>query len=137
MCFRVICCRFVVCWKAYKMIFNLNVLLRKSGLLISRGHIPLSLNFDIHRCVTRTPEIPRNLPDLNCFTDYVQDLGIHPETHVVAYDRFGPVAAYRTWWLFRVRTHIDCFCVRHLNPLSQWAINQFATSSNQLLLKVC
>ncbi|KAH3852513.1 thiosulfate sulfurtransferase-like [Dreissena polymorpha] len=70
-----------------------------------QGHIPQSLHFNMYRCVNRTPERPVNLPDINCFTDYAQELGIWPDTHVITYDRFGPAPAYRTWWLFRTFGH--------------------------------
>jgi len=43
-----------------------------------------------------------SVPDVNCFTDYTQSLGVWADTHVVAYDRFGAQSAYKTWWLFRV-----------------------------------
>ncbi|KAH3690321.1 hypothetical protein DPMN_193518 [Dreissena polymorpha] len=35
------------------------------------GHIPSSVHFDILKCVTSTPEIPCNLPNSNCFPDYM------------------------------------------------------------------
>ncbi|KAL3873462.1 hypothetical protein ACJMK2_036575 [Sinanodonta woodiana] len=70
-----------------------------------KGHIPYSLFFDLHKCVDSTPLIPRNLPDVNCFTDYVQSLGICSNTHVIAYDRFGPLSSFRTWWTFRFFGH--------------------------------
>ncbi|WAR29220.1 THTR-like protein [Mya arenaria] len=37
--------------------------------------------------------------------DYVQGLGIWPDTHVIAYDRSLPQAAYRTWWMLRLYGH--------------------------------
>lgn len=70
-----------------------------------QGHIPQSLHFDLYKCTPETPGITVGLPDTNCFTDYVQSLGIWPDTHVVAYDRFGPLSAYRTWMQFRLFGH--------------------------------
>ncbi|KAL4238047.1 hypothetical protein ACF0H5_002758 [Mactra antiquata] len=70
-----------------------------------KNHIPQSLFFDLHRCVESTPQIPRNLPDLKCFENYVQSLGVWPDTHIVAYDRDLPSSAYRTWWTFRLFGH--------------------------------
>ncbi|XP_052765883.1 thiosulfate sulfurtransferase-like [Mya arenaria] len=69
------------------------------------GHIPQSVHFNIFKCTQSTPEIPVNLPEINCFTDYVQGLGIWPDTHVIAYDRSLPQAAYRTWWMLRLYGH--------------------------------
>ncbi|KAH3801741.1 hypothetical protein DPMN_155402 [Dreissena polymorpha] len=43
-----------------------------------------------------------NLPDTNCFTDCIQSLGVWPDTHIVAYDRLGPISAYRAWWMLLV-----------------------------------
>lgn len=70
-----------------------------------QGHIPQSVHFDLWKCVESTEYIPRNLPDKNCFEDYAQNLGISPDTHIVAYDRLGPLSSYRTWWLFRLHGH--------------------------------
>ncbi|WAR20143.1 THTR-like protein [Mya arenaria] len=70
-----------------------------------RGHIPQSLHFNIFQCTQSTPEISVNLPDLNCFTEYVRDLGIWPDTHVVTYHHDLPLSAFRTWWMFRLFGH--------------------------------
>ncbi|XP_045170618.2 thiosulfate sulfurtransferase-like isoform X1 [Mercenaria mercenaria] len=70
-----------------------------------KGHIPQSVHFDLYKCTPEKPGITVGWPDVNCFTDYVQSLGIWPETHVVAYDRFLPLSAYRTWWQFRAFGH--------------------------------
>ncbi|XP_045170622.2 thiosulfate sulfurtransferase-like [Mercenaria mercenaria] len=69
------------------------------------GHIPQSVHFNIFKCTPEKPGIKVGFPDENCFTDYVQSLGVWPETHVVAYDRYGPLSAYRTWWQFRAFGH--------------------------------
>ncbi|KAH3780843.1 hypothetical protein DPMN_158665 [Dreissena polymorpha] len=73
------------------------------SLVFFRVHIPNSVHFDIFKCVTSTPEILFNHPDTNCFTDCIQSLGVWPDTHVVAYDRLGPISAYRAWRMLRVR----------------------------------
>lgn len=70
-----------------------------------QGHIPKSVFFDLWKCVESTEYIPRNLPDQRCFEDYARNLGISPDTHIVAYDRLGPLSSYRTWWLFRLHGH--------------------------------
>lgn len=70
-----------------------------------QGHIPQSVHFDLWKCVESTEFIPRNLPDKNCFEDYARNLGISPDTHIVACDRLGPLSSYRTWWLFRLHGH--------------------------------
>ncbi|KAL4238046.1 hypothetical protein ACF0H5_002757 [Mactra antiquata] len=69
------------------------------------GHIPQSLHFSLFQCVESTPEILVNLPDEKCFNKYVRSLGVWSDTHVVAYDRFGPLSSFKTWWLFRAFGH--------------------------------
>jgi thiosulfate/3-mercaptopyruvate sulfurtransferase len=66
------------------------------------GHIPQAVYFDLDKCVTSTAEIPRNLPELKCFTDYIQSLGVWPETHVIVYTQRSIAQAFRAWWTFRV-----------------------------------
>ena len=78
-----------------------------------RSKIPYSLYYDAWHCVNSTELIPNNLPDRDCFEEYIQSLGITANTHVVVYDRIGGLPAwkskrntkpsFRTWWLFRVK----------------------------------
>ncbi|KAL4223489.1 hypothetical protein ACF0H5_016960 [Mactra antiquata] len=70
-----------------------------------KGHIPQSVHFSLFKCVESTPHILVNLPDENCFTDYVQSLGVWSDTHVIAVDRYGPISSFKTWWLFRAFGH--------------------------------
>ncbi|XP_050406603.2 thiosulfate sulfurtransferase [Patella vulgata] len=70
-----------------------------------QSHIPSSQYFDITKCATRTQYMKRNVPDLNCFTDYVQGLGVNNNTHIIAYDRFNTLSSVRTWWIFRYFGH--------------------------------
>ena len=67
-----------------------------------RAHIPLAVYFDLYKCCTGTKEIPLNLPDPECWTTYIQSLGVSSDTHVVVYDGQNMRLALRTWWLFRV-----------------------------------
>jgi 3-mercaptopyruvate sulfurtransferase SseA len=57
-------------------------------------------------CVKATPMYPRNLPDQNCFKDYVGSLGIGNRHHLILYDRshYGFYGSSRMWWIFRVIT---------------------------------
>ena len=57
-------------------------------------------------CATPTKFIPRNIPQPECFKDYVGSLGISNKHHVIVYDRspFGFYASSRAWWIFRVNT---------------------------------
>ena len=69
-----------------------------------RAHIPRAVYFDLYKCCTGTKEIPLNLPDSECWTTYIQSLGVSSDTHVVVYDGQNMRLALRTWWLFRVGT---------------------------------
>ena len=100
-----------------------------------RSKIPYSLYYDAWRCVNSTELIPNNLPDRDCFEEYIQSLGITANTHVVVYDRIGTLPAwkskrntkpsFRTWWLFRVKTYYKL--------LATWAT---APSSGIYLLRI-
>ncbi|XP_060573328.1 thiosulfate sulfurtransferase-like isoform X2 [Ruditapes philippinarum] len=91
-------------------------------------HIPQSVYFGLHNCVESTPELPRNLPDPKCFSQYVQTLGIHPDTHIVAYDRFGPTPAFRAWWLFRLYGHKKVSVLD--GGLRKWIADGFETTQD-------
>lgn len=69
------------------------------------GHIPSSVYFNHRQYTESTPFIPFNLPDTNCFTDYVQSLGVSSDTHIITYDRMDMRAALRAWWMFRLHGH--------------------------------
>jgi 3-mercaptopyruvate sulfurtransferase SseA len=77
------------------------------------GHIDRAVYFDTMECVEATPLLPRNLPNRECFKDYVGSLGISNKHHLIFYDRspFGFYAAPRLWWLFRVCT-LETKCPR-------------------------
>ncbi|XP_052106605.1 thiosulfate sulfurtransferase-like isoform X1 [Mytilus californianus] len=70
-----------------------------------QGHIPSSVYFNPQNCSKSTALIPFDLPDPHCFTDYIQSLGVSPDTHVVLYDRLNSDAALRAWWLLRLYGH--------------------------------
>lgn len=55
-------------------------------------------------CSQSTQLYPRNIPDINCFKDYVSSIGISNKHHLIIYDRspYGFYSATRLWWLFRV-----------------------------------
>ena len=77
-----------------------------------RSHIPNAHFFDGWQCVNGSDLNPLYVPK-DCFEDYVKSLGISADTHIVLYDNLGKSipafqnwAAFRTLWLFRVRTCI-------------------------------
>nr|XP_022331490.1 thiosulfate sulfurtransferase-like [Crassostrea virginica] len=73
--------------------------------LYKQAHIPRAVYFDLYKCCTGTKEIPLNLPDPECWTTYIQSLGVSSDTHVVVYDGQNMRLALRTWWLFRLFGH--------------------------------
>ncbi|KAM4750435.1 3-mercaptopyruvate sulfurtransferase-like [Anableps anableps] len=70
-------------------------------------HIPGAAFFDIDQCCDKTSPLDHMLPSEKVFADYVGNLGIENDTHVVVYDRsdFGAFSAPRVWWMFRVFGH--------------------------------
>ncbi|XP_060573301.1 thiosulfate sulfurtransferase-like [Ruditapes philippinarum] len=94
-----------------------------------KGHIPQSVHFDLFECTPEIPGIKVGFPDENCFTDYVQSLGVWPDTHVVAYDRYGPLSAYRTWWQFRVFGHRNVSVLD--GGLKKWLDDGFEVSEEE------
>ncbi|XP_035024200.1 3-mercaptopyruvate sulfurtransferase isoform X2 [Hippoglossus stenolepis] len=72
-----------------------------------RRHIAGAAFFDIEQCCDRTSPLDHMLPSEKSFADYVGNLGIEKDTHVVVYDasEFGAFSAPRVWWMFRVFGH--------------------------------
>ncbi len=72
-----------------------------------KAHIPGASFFDIDECCDKSSKFDHMLPTESEFADYVGNLGIGNNTHVVVYDSsdFGSFAAPRVWWMFRVFGH--------------------------------
>ncbi|XP_061080254.1 3-mercaptopyruvate sulfurtransferase-like [Conger conger] len=70
-------------------------------------HISGASFFDIDQCCDKTSSLDHMLPNEREFADYVGNLGIGNQTHVVVYDTsdFGSFSAPRVWWMFRVFGH--------------------------------
>lgn len=73
----------------------------------AQKHIPGSSFFDIDDCCDKTSALDHMLPTFSHFSQYVGDLGIGHDTHVVVYDTsdFGSFSAPRVWWMFRLFGH--------------------------------
>nr|XP_020476901.1 3-mercaptopyruvate sulfurtransferase-like [Monopterus albus] len=73
----------------------------------AQQHIPSSSFFDIEECCDRSSQFDHMLPTSSHFSQYVGDLGIGNDTHVVVYDNsgFGSFSAPRVWWMFRLFGH--------------------------------
>lgn len=72
-----------------------------------QGHIPGAVFFDIDACITPT-DYEHMLPPESVFADYVGNLGIDNDTHVVVYNdhpSFSVFSAPRVWWTFRAFGH--------------------------------
>ncbi|XP_029950094.1 3-mercaptopyruvate sulfurtransferase-like [Salarias fasciatus] len=72
-----------------------------------KRHIPGAAFFDIDQCCDKTSPLDHMLPREEVFADYVGNLGVGSDTHVVVYDgsEFGAFSAPRVWWMFRVFGH--------------------------------
>ncbi len=64
---------------------------------------------DMNHCVKPLPTLARNMPEPNCFTDYMQSLGVNRDSHLVLYDRGGMVSSARAWWMLRVHFNITYY----------------------------
>ncbi|KAK7939435.1 hypothetical protein WMY93_002761 [Mugilogobius chulae] len=74
----------------------------------AQSHIPGSSFFDIDECCDKSAEgLDHMLPTSEHFSEFVGELGIGNDTHVVVYDthNFGAFSAPRVWWMFRVFGH--------------------------------
>lgn len=71
-----------------------------------RGHIPTARYFDQLQHTTPTAFLPRGLPDVPAFEEYLASLGVSNDDHIILYDRSaaGLFAAARAWFLLRVCT---------------------------------
>ncbi|XP_071985304.1 thiosulfate sulfurtransferase-like [Engystomops pustulosus] len=70
-------------------------------------HIPGALYFDIDECKDHASPYEVMLPSESFFANYVGNLGINNETHVVIYDadQVGVYYSARAWWMFRAFGH--------------------------------
>ncbi|KAJ8251568.1 hypothetical protein GJAV_G00222740 [Gymnothorax javanicus] len=73
----------------------------------NESHIPGASFFDIDQCCDKSTTLDHMLPTEREFANYVGNLGIGNQTHVVVYDTsdFGGFSAPRVWWMFRVFGH--------------------------------
>jgi thiosulfate/3-mercaptopyruvate sulfurtransferase len=71
------------------------------------GHIPGAVFVDLDRDLAAPPGIGGRhpLPETAVFADHLGSLGIHPDSHVVAYDDAGGRIAARLWWMLRSIGH--------------------------------
>lgn len=80
---------------------------RDSKKEFAQTHIPGASFFDIDECSDRTSKFDHTLPTARFFADYVGNLGIGNDTHVVVFDAsdFGLFSCTRVWWMFRLFGH--------------------------------
>ncbi|XP_068193118.1 thiosulfate sulfurtransferase-like [Antennarius striatus] len=73
----------------------------------AKSHIPGASFFDIDVCADTTSKFDHMLPSEKVFADYVGNLGIGNDSHVVVYDAsdFGAFTCTRVWWMFRYFGH--------------------------------
>uniref|UniRef100_A0A3Q3F4M0 Thiosulfate sulfurtransferase n=1 Tax=Labrus bergylta TaxID=56723 RepID=A0A3Q3F4M0_9LABR len=73
----------------------------------AQSHIPGASFFDIDECSDKTSKFDHSLPPEQLFADYVGNLGIGNDSHVVVYDAsdYGAFSCTRVWWMFRLFGH--------------------------------
>ncbi|XP_060945666.1 thiosulfate sulfurtransferase-like [Limanda limanda] len=87
--------------------WHLPKLKRDAKTEFGQTHIPGALFFDIVECCNQSAAYDLMLPTSSQFSQYVGDLGIGSDTHVVVYDtsEYGSYIAPRVWWMFRMFGH--------------------------------
>lgn len=73
----------------------------------TQSHIPGASFFDIDECADRSSKFDHMLPSEELFSEYVGNLGVSNDSHVVVYDAsdFGLFTCTRVWWMFRFFGH--------------------------------
>uniref|UniRef100_A0A672I7B0 Thiosulfate sulfurtransferase n=1 Tax=Salarias fasciatus TaxID=181472 RepID=A0A672I7B0_SALFA len=75
----------------------------------AQSHIPGASFFDIDECTDRDSPLDHSLPSEEFFSEYVGNLGIGSDSHVVVYDAsdLGAFSSTRVWWMFRLFGHLN------------------------------
>ncbi|KAI8797204.1 3-mercaptopyruvate sulfurtransferase [Biomphalaria glabrata] len=71
-------------------------------------HIPGAQFFDVDECADKSRNLPHMIPSVKVFEEYVNNLGINNDTHVIVYDnnaQFPLFSAQRVWMTFRSFGH--------------------------------
>ncbi|OCT73734.1 thiosulfate sulfurtransferase-like [Xenopus laevis] len=73
----------------------------------SQRHMPKARFFDLDQCKDQASPYEMMLPSEKHFGQYVGNLGINNDSHVVVYDtdKMGMLSSPRVWWMFRVFGH--------------------------------
>ncbi|XP_053708213.1 thiosulfate sulfurtransferase-like [Synchiropus splendidus] len=73
----------------------------------AQTHIPGAAFFDIDKCTDPDSKFDHSMPSERFFSEYVGNLGIGNQSHVVVYDAsdFGAFTCSRVWWMFRLFGH--------------------------------
>ena len=84
-----------------------------------KQHIPTAQYFDIDACADQASEYTHMIPTASEFSDYVGNLGIDNQTHVVVYDNnatFGMFSAQRVW--YEIYIHNVLNVIKILNAMN-------------------
>jgi thiosulfate/3-mercaptopyruvate sulfurtransferase len=73
--------------------------------LYARGHIPGAVFLDYNRIIRTEKPLGGLLPDEEQLSEVLSELGLTPQTHVVAYDDEGGGKAARLLWTLEVLGH--------------------------------
>lgn len=90
--------------------------------------IPNSYRCDLENIlVDMSSPLPNTFPTADCFTTFVQALGINTDTHVVLYDNQGMYSSPRAWWIFTVMGHQKVSVLD--GGLPQWIKHNYSTTN--------
>lgn len=85
--------------------------------------IPHSLFFDTENRASETSSpLPHTLTSVENFSNYIAELGIHKDSIIVVYDRWGVYSSPRAWWTFKVFGFENVFVLD--GGLPAWKGNQ-------------
>lgn len=100
-----------------------------------KQHIPGSVYFDLNQCSTPTKLVPFTLQDPKCLSEYIGNLGIDKETHVITYDQQDNRSALRAWWLFRYFGHSNVSLLD--GGIGKWISSGFDVTSKPTTYMKC
>ncbi len=93
-----------------------------------KGHIPGAIHLEPGRLLRGSGPIPNKLPTTEQIQQLCNDLGLTPDSNVVAYDdQKGPLAG-RLMWTLNIAGHTNCAVLN--GQLNSWAKQPLQTTSN-------
>ncbi|XP_014774610.1 3-mercaptopyruvate sulfurtransferase [Octopus bimaculoides] len=100
-----------------------------------KQHIPGSIYFDLNQCSTPTKHLPYDLPDTNCLSEYIGNLGISNKNYIIVYDQQNNSSAFRAWWMFKYLGHSDVSMLD--GGMSKWIADNYEVTAKPTTYEKC